>query len=257
VRAWRSASGRRGHCLDRLVCHLNRISDRDAVSLAPHILPTFFHVTPAAFPESQPFCRTRHQTTDKPRRGRPPELMRISAQLYPCRILICFGGIRPQGARADQTYVNRRQQSNGFWELRSHSAKCGRVACLLWVGCFLLARFRTDARLDPAAEKMLVAAIAAEGAEMHSISARRRSPWLAALIVWGAWAMLCLWPEDVLRRDELHPHPLPPTVFYSFLLSASLLRPINEQLILSEAVGWRAGIKTSFSTPRRSHVEAR
>ena len=49
---------------------------------------------------------------------------------------------------------------------------------------------------------------------MHFISAHQRSPWLAALIVWAAWAMSWLWTGDVLRRGELHPHPLPPMAFF-------------------------------------------
>ena len=57
----------------------------------------------AAIPKSQPFSRTRRETTNKCRSAAHRQLIRFSARGSARRILMRFGGMRPGAARVDQT----------------------------------------------------------------------------------------------------------------------------------------------------------
>jgi MFS family permease len=55
---------------------------------------------PSDLPGNSSLFRDRHQTTNKCRRDRRRKLIRFSARCSACRILIRFGGMRAQAARA-------------------------------------------------------------------------------------------------------------------------------------------------------------
>jgi hypothetical protein len=110
-------------------------------------------------PKSQSFLGNRHQTTDKCRRARHRKLIRISAHAPSAENSYVLAESGPRL----RVRIKRPEIGGRIRTVCGNSGPTVRNAdgsgLLPMVGCFLLARFRTDARLDPEAEKMPVAAI--------------------------------------------------------------------------------------------------